>query len=51
VEESQHESPPANHFGYRKTRRVPHIYSRGEINGLVRVATRLSSSDALLPRT
>jgi integrase/recombinase XerD len=51
VEESQHESPPANHFGYRKTRRVPHIYSRDEINGLVRAATRLSSSDALLPRT
>jgi integrase len=51
VEESQHESPPANHFGYRKTRRVPHIYSRDEINGLVRAATRISSSDALLSRT
>ena len=25
VEDSQHESPPPNHFGYRKSRRVPHI--------------------------
>ena len=31
VEDSRHELPPANHFGYRKTRRVPHIYSRDEI--------------------
>ena len=41
VEDSRHESPPANHFGYRKTRRVPHIYSRDEIEGLVLAATRL----------
>jgi integrase len=51
VEDSQHESPPANHFGYRKTRRVPHIYSRDEINGLILSATRLPSSDSLLPKT
>ena len=43
--------PPANHFGYRKTRRVPHIYSREEIDGLVLAATRLPSSDLLLPKT
>jgi integrase len=42
---------PANHFGYRKTRRVPHIYSRDEIDGLVLAATRLPSSDLLLPKT
>lgn len=47
----RHELPPANHFGYRKTRRVPHIYSRDEINGLVLAATRLCSPDSLLPRT
>jgi len=51
VEDTRHELPPANHFGYRKTRRVPHIYSRDEINGLVLAATRLPSSDLLLPRT
>ena len=51
VEDPRHESPPLNHFGYRKTRRVPHIYSRGEIDGLVLATTRLSSSDPLQPRT
>ena len=51
IEDSRHELPPANHFGYRKTRRVPHIYSRDEIDGLVLAATRLPSSDLLLPRT
>jgi integrase/recombinase XerD len=51
VENLRHELPPANHFGYRQTRRVPHIYSRDEINGLVLAATRLCSPDSLLPRT
>ena len=27
VEDPRHESPPTNYFGYRKMRRVPHIYS------------------------
>jgi integrase/recombinase XerD len=51
VEDCRHDLPPANHFGYRKTRRIPRIYSRDEIAGLVLAATRLSSSDALLPKT
>jgi site-specific recombinase XerD len=51
AEDPRHESPPLNHFGYRKTRRVPHIYSRGEIDGLVLAATRLPSSEPLQPRT
>ncbi|HXB74540.1 MAG TPA: tyrosine-type recombinase/integrase [Candidatus Acidoferrales bacterium] len=51
VEDSRHELPPPNHFGYRKSRRVPHIYSRAEIDGLVLAATRLPSSDSLLPKT
>jgi len=51
IEDSRHELPPANHFGYRKTRRVPHIYSRDEIEGLVLAATRLPSSGLLLPKT
>ena len=49
VEDSQHESPPANHFGYRKSRRVPHIYSRDEIDSLVLAAMRLPES--LQPKT
>jgi len=51
VEDSRHESPPENHFGYRKTRRVPHIYSRDEINSLILAAAKLPSSDSLLPKT
>jgi integrase/recombinase XerD len=51
VEDSRHELPPQNHFGYRKTRRVPRIYSRDEIAGLVLAATRLPSSDSLQPST
>jgi len=51
VEDPRHELPPGNHFGYRKTRRVPHIYSRDEIDGLILAATRLPSSDWLLPKT
>lgn len=51
VEDSRHQSPPANYFGYRKTRRVPHIYSRDEINRLIVAATKLPSSGSLLPKT
>jgi integrase/recombinase XerD len=51
VEDSRHESPPENHFGYRKTRRVPHVYSRDEINGIILAATKLPSSDSLRPKT
>ena len=51
VEDFRHQPPPANYFGYRKTRRVPHIYSRDEINGLIVAATKLPSSDSLLPKT
>ena len=51
VEDPRHESPPANHFAYRLTRRVPRIYSRDEIADLVLAATKLSSSDPLQPRT
>ena len=31
VEDGRHEVPPANHFGARKKRRPPHIYSADEI--------------------
>jgi integrase len=51
VEDSRHESPPPNYFGYRKVRRIPRIYSRDEIARLVLAATRLPSVDSLLPKT
>ena len=51
VEDSRHESPPTNYFGYRKARRVPHIYSRDEIEGLVLAAKRLPSFNSLRPKT
>jgi len=51
VEDSRHESPPTNYFGYRKARRIPHIYSRDEIEGLVLAAERLPSYNSLRPKT
>jgi integrase/recombinase XerD len=51
VEDSRHESPPTNYFGYRKARRVPHIYSRAEIESLVLAAQKLPSCNSLQPKT
>jgi integrase len=51
AEDSRHESPPTNYFGYRNARRVPRIYSRDEIDGLILAATRLPSLDSLRPKT
>lgn len=51
LEDAQHESPPPNHFGYRKTRRIPHIYSHIEINRLILAATQLPPADSLRPQT
>jgi integrase/recombinase XerD len=51
AEDPCHESPPANHFAYRLTRRVPHIYSRDDVAELILAATKLSSSDPLQPKT
>jgi integrase len=51
AEDPRHESPPPNYFGYRKVRRVPHIYSHDEIVGLVLAAAKLPSSDSLRPKT
>lgn len=51
VEDRGHDSPPGDHFAYRKTRRVPHIYAGDEINRLLLAAANLSSSDPLQPRT
>jgi hypothetical protein len=48
---ARHELPPANHFGYRKRRRVPHIYSWGEIDRLIQAALQLGPSGSLKGQT
>jgi integrase/recombinase XerD len=47
VEDARHELPPANHFGARKRRRPPHIYSADEIDRLVKAALRLGPKGSL----
>jgi len=51
VEDAQHELPPVNHFGARKARRSPHIYSAAEINHLIEAALRLRPKGGLRSRT
>ena len=51
VEDARHELPPANHFGARKTRRAPHIYSAAEIDRLIEAALRLRPKGGLRPWT
>jgi integrase/recombinase XerD len=47
VEDARHDLPPVNHFGARKTRRPPHIYSANEIHCLIETALRLRPKDGL----
>jgi integrase/recombinase XerD len=51
LEDHLHEPLPPNHFGYRKSRRVPHIYSPAEIDRLILAAKQLSPRDGLRPQT
>ena len=51
LESLQHELPPTNHFGHRKIRRVPHIYSPEEIDRLILAAKQLPAPDAVRPQT
>lgn len=51
VEDQQHELPPANHFGWRKKRRVPYIYSNSEINRLILTASQLGPTGTLRSHT
>lgn len=51
LEDHRHDLPLPNHFGPRKTRRVPRIYTATEINRLVLAATQLSAGDDLRPQT
>ena len=51
VEDTRHGLPPANHFGARKTRRPPHIYSAAEIDRLIEAALVLRSKGGLRSQT
>jgi integrase/recombinase XerD len=51
VEDARHEVPPVNHFGARKSRRSPHIYSAAEIDRLIEAALRLRPKGGLRSRT
>ena len=51
IEEDRHELPPANHFGARKRRRPPHIYSVAEPGRLIGVALQLRPRDGLRGQT
>lgn len=51
AEDDRHELPPSDHFGYRKTRRVPHIYSNAEVRLLMDVALQLQPADSLRPHS
>jgi integrase len=51
VEDARHELPPVNHFGARKMRRSPHIYSAAEIDRLIEAALRLRPKCGLRSRT
>jgi integrase len=51
IEDARHVLPPANHFGARKRRRTPHIYTAEEIGRLVKAALRLGPKGSLRPLT
>ena len=51
LEDHRHDLPLPNHFGPRKTRRVPRIYTAAEIDRLILAATQLSAGDDLRPQT
>jgi len=51
VEDNRHQLPPSRYFGYRKTRRVPYIYSGVEIRRLMGAARQLGPPHSLQPET
>jgi len=51
AEDPQHELPPANHFGYRKRRRVPHLYSALEIQRLLKATSQLGPAGSWEPHS
>ena len=51
LEDPGHELPAPNYFGYRKVRRIPHIYSPAEVGRLLLAASRLTPRGTLRPQT
>jgi len=51
MEDQNHELPPARHFGYRKTRRVPFIYTGADIERLINTALQSGPRGTLQPQT
>ena len=51
AEDDRHALPPSGHFGYRKIRRVPHIYSNAEVRLLMDTALQLEPADSLRPHS
>lgn len=51
LEDPGHELPTPNYFGYRKARRIPHIYSSAEVGRLMQAASRLTPRGTLRPQT
>ena len=49
AEDDRHALPPANYFGWRKKRRPPYIYTKGEIDRLIEAAARLCPRGTLRP--
>jgi integrase len=50
-EDPQHEIPPPDVFGFRRSRRIPFIYTPDEIQRLIEAATRLRPTGSLRPHT
>jgi integrase len=51
ADDDGHELPPTNHFGYRKRRRVPYIYSASEISRLIAATDQLGPAGTVRPQT
>ena len=51
VEDCRHQVPPGNAFGFRRSRRVPYIFSQAEMSRLIGAATRLGPAGSLRPHT
>ena len=51
VEDQRHQVPPRDVFGYRKSRRVPFIYTKKQISSLIEAASGLGPLGTLRPHT
>jgi integrase/recombinase XerD len=51
AEDRRHELPPSRHFGYRKTRPLPHIYPPEAILRLMDAALKLGPPNSLHPQS